>query len=128
MRRRNLLMGIWRCSAFQWQLYDGFAAFSVGAIVQRNTAAMSLGDLPAKSQADAGPTGLGGEEGHEQVRRIGDSGTFVLHEEMEPTSVSGPADSDFPAILERGVNRVADQINQQLLELVGVGFQCDVRP
>ena len=35
-------------SAFERQLDDRFAAFSFGAIVQRNASPMRLGDLPAQ--------------------------------------------------------------------------------
>jgi hypothetical protein len=36
-------------SAFQRQLDNRFAAFSFGAIVQRNTSTVGFGDLPAQS-------------------------------------------------------------------------------
>ena len=42
-----------------------FAAAARGAVAQREAAAVPFGDLAAESQADARPSRLGGEEGHE---------------------------------------------------------------
>src|ERR1035441_410836 len=54
----------------QRQAQAGHAAWAVGSILQRQGAAVTLGDLAAEHQADAAAAGLGGEERNKQVRRI----------------------------------------------------------
>jgi len=55
----------------------GFAAAPVGAVLQREGAAVGFGDLAAEDQADSLASRLGGEERDEEVRGVGNTGAFV---------------------------------------------------
>ena len=74
---------------------------------------MPFGDLAAEDQADARPARLRGEEGHEQVRRICEPGTLIVHGDFQaaarllPAHVHGAA-ADF----EIGVGGVSQQVDQ----------------
>ena len=87
--------------------------------------AMRLGDLPAERQTDSGAVGLGREERDEQVRRGGDTRTFVFHPDFDAAVPSPPADPDTAAGLEGCIRSVLDEIDQELVELVVVGFDLD---
>ena len=73
------------------------------------------------------PSRLRREEGHEQVRRVRQARSFVVDPELEAAALAFPADRDAAAGLQRGVRRVVYQIDQQLLELIGIGADVDVR-
>ena len=88
---------------------------------------MGLGDLTTQHQADAGAARLGGEEGHEEVLGIGQPGPFVADRDLECPVGPPPTHLDPAAGLERRLDAVLDQVDQQLLELVGVGLDGDLR-
>jgi hypothetical protein len=87
-----------------------------------------LRDLAAERQPDAGAGRLGREERHEQVGRIGESGALVAHADLDAAVDGGPGDVDLavPVLLDR-VDRVAQKVDQHLLDLVAVGLNRDVR-
>ena len=67
------------------------------------------------------PLGLGGEERDEQVAGVGQPGPVVIHRHLDHAGCSARQPTlTPPAGLERGVGRVADQVDQQLVELVAV--------
>src|SRR3954468_16201789 len=72
----------------------GAAAAAVGAVVQRQRAAVGFGDLTAQHEADAGSTRFGGEEGHEQVRRVGQPRSLIVDPQLETAALAFPADRD----------------------------------
>src|SRR6476659_7553416 len=88
---------------------------------------MCLGDLAAEREADTGHGGLGGEERYEQVGRIRQARTLVFDGDLERAVDLLPVDPHLPAFtaLERRVDRVPDDVDQQLFELVGI--RGDVR-
>ena len=66
------------------------------AVLERQAAAMRLGDLPA--QADARPAGLGGEERHEQVAGVRQPGpSSSTHSSTAARRRRAPADADAAA-------------------------------
>src|SRR5712692_728980 len=58
----------------QRQTKARLASSGVLAVFQGQAAAVSLGDLAAQHKADAGATGLGGEEGHKRLAVFGSPG------------------------------------------------------
>ena len=88
---------------------------------RRQRSAVRLGDLPAQHQPDAGAARLGGEERHEEVARDrarpGPSSSTMTS--STPAAVLQPTSTP-PSGLQRGIGRVAHQVDQQLIELVAV--------
>ena len=87
---------------------------------------MRLGNLAAEDQADARAAWLGREEGHEQVRRIRHARPFVVDPHPHAAVGQAPAHVHAAGGDQRGVGGVAHQVDQQLLELSGVGVDHDV--
>ena len=81
---------------------------------------MGFGDLAAQGETDAGAAGLGGEEGHEHVGSVLNAGAIVEHPDVELRILAGPSDFGARAAFEDGVGGVVDEIDEKLLELVGV--------
>jgi hypothetical protein len=77
-------------SSHQGKTKAGLYAASAGAIAHGKLATVGLGDLAAECQTDAGATRLGSEEGHEEVRRVGDAGAFVAYPQRERVAVAAP--------------------------------------
>ena len=87
------------------QAQVGAAAAAVGAVFQRQRAAVRFGDLPAEHQADARSARLGREERHEQVRRVRQPRSFIVDPQLEAAALALPADGDAAAGLQRGIRR-----------------------
>ena len=89
-----------------------------------------VGDLPAEGEADARPAWLGREEGHEHVGTRDDAGAFVDDADLDGLLVGRhvPAHVHAAVGLARSVERVAHEVDQQLLDLVGVGAHHARRP
>src|SRR5262245_23295734 len=107
------------------------AAGAVAAVLEGQPAAVSLGDLPAEDQADPGAVRLGGEERHDEVGGRRQAGPAVLDPDLDlrrPASRAAPADGDAAAGLLGGFDRVAHQVDEQLLELVRVRLHRGLRP
>ena len=81
---------------------------------------MAFGDLTAQHQANAGAALFRGEERDEEVAGVGDAVAFVSHLQDELSPVHSPFDSYAAAGFDGRVGRVADQIDEQLIELVAV--------
>jgi hypothetical protein len=81
---------------------------------------VAFGDLPGQHQADAGAAGLGGEEGHEQVVAAGQAQALVEHFDQHLAALAAGAQLDPPAG-QAGLGGVLDQVDQRLLQLVGIG-------
>ena len=93
-----------------------------GPGLERQRPAVRLGDLPAQHQADARSAGLGGEERHEQVGGLRRARALVVDPDVDAARRVPPADRDARAAgVERRVGGVAQQVDQQLLDLVAVG-------
>src|SRR5713226_7439212 len=105
----------------QRQTKARLASSGVLAVFQGQAAAMSLGDLAAQHKADAGAAGLGGEEGHKKVGSVRQSGAFVIHPDFQVAGVLLPAELHRSAGFQRSIGGIADQIDEELFDLVTVG-------
>ncbi len=92
------------------------------AVLEAQRAAVRLGDLAAERQTDARAGRLGREERHEQVRRVRQPGSFILDGELQEAVDRLPVDPHLAARLERRIDGVADDVDQQLFELIRIGF------
>src|SRR5438270_11709576 len=88
---------------------------------------MRFRDLARKNEADARSLGFRGEERHEEIRAALDARTLVLDAQLEHAVASRPTDSDASMRLERRVDGVAYEIDEQLVELIAVRANRDRR-
>src|SRR5262245_13326970 len=98
----------------------GCGAATAAAVFEREVAAVCLRDLPAQHQPDAGAGRFRREEWDEQIGRIGKPRPVVADDDLEPRSESTPADFDAAAGDDRRVHRVANEVDQELVELRAV--------
>ena len=78
---------------------------------------MRLRDLPAERKTDARAFRLRGKERHEKILRVHDARPFIAHVKLDAFRHLTPADRDVAASFERCVDRVVDEVDQQLLHL-----------
>lgn len=97
----------------------------VAAILESQTAAMRFKNLPRQHKADAGATGFGREERHEKVFRVRQAAARIDDFNAQFTVVALPADAYFAAVRQGRVNRILEQIDQRLLDLVRIGIDID---
>jgi len=86
-----------------------------------------FGNLAAQHEADARSPGLGCEERYEDVRRIRQAGALIVDPQLEAAAFALPADGNGATGLQRSVCRVVYEIDQKLLELIGIGTNDDIR-
>src|SRR5581483_7393745 len=107
----------------------GLTSANVFAVLQRERATVGFGNLPAQHEADAAAAGLRGEERNEEVVAVKESGALVADEDFDRVSVHVPAYLNRAGRadrrVERGVNRIADDVDEQLLKLVGIAVERD---
>src|SRR6266700_5716915 len=123
-------MKMWKeivCPLLDGKPQARLAALPVCAIFQGELTAMSLGDLPAEDQTNAGAARLGREEWHEKVGGVGKSKTFVNDPHVELRALPGPPNLNGAPGFESGIRGIANQVDQQLLQLVSVGGNDHVR-
>src|SRR5262249_41169163 len=101
------------------------AAPAPGPVRESQRAPVGLGDLAGEHQADAGAAWLGREERHEQVGGALQARAFVVDADLDGTPLADPAHVDAAAGLECGVGGVAQQVDDELFDLVAVGLQRD---
>ena len=89
---------------------------------------MRFRDLPAEDQADARAALLGGEERNKKIRGIRNSRPFVDHAHFEIAVRRFPADADAAASFERSFDGIMNQIDEQLIELIGIGLDAQIGP
>src|SRR5258708_15919353 len=97
-------------------------ALMVGPVLQRERSAMGLDDLARQNESDARALGLRRKERHEEIRALGKTGTLVLDEDDRRSVLPDPPGPDSSARDERGIHRVANDIDQHLFQLVTVGL------
>ena len=88
---------------------------------------MVFDDLPGQDQADAAAAGFGGEEGHEQVLGLGQTRAIVFDFDQRMAGLFADADTRAAAGLQGGFGGVLAEVDQCLLDLVGVGVECQFR-
>src|SRR5438105_15729258 len=101
----------------EWKLQQCFCAFAAASVHYHQRTSVRFRNLTAQRQTNPRALGLCGEKWHEQIRRVHDSGSFVLNKNLNRIFFLPPADYDVSARLKRGINGIAHQINQQLFEL-----------
>jgi hypothetical protein len=79
-------------------------------------------DLPAQDETDSRTARLCREEWDEEVGRIRKAGAIVLNEDFQVCPGSLPADASASAGLERSVDGITYQVDEQLLELIAICF------
>ena len=99
---------------------------SVIAVGELQHAAVGFGDLPAQDQTNAAAAVLGGEEWNKKIVAVEQAGALVADEDFNAARIGAPAYFNragmFDGGIKRGVDGVADQVDQHLFNLVGVGF------
>ena len=106
----------------------GFAAAAVGAVLQSERAAVRFGNLAAEDEANPGASGLGGEKRDKKIRGIRNAKAFIQNQEIQIGRIAGPFDVHAAVLLAGGIGGVANQIDEQLLELVAIHLDGDARP
>src|SRR5207245_5737993 len=76
---------------------------------------------------DSGAVWLGREEWHEQVVGVGEPLPAVTHPDLQPPVARRPTHLDLPVAVKSGVDRVANEIDQELVELPAVGLDRHLR-
>src|SRR3954462_3447333 len=118
------IVGAQLCEGVQRQTKAGAAALPIRSVLEYEASSVRFRDLPAQDQADARPARLGREEWHEQIAGVGQTGPFVfdpeLHRRRVRTGQPLPSDRDAAAGFPHGVDRVSNQVDEQLLELIAI--------
>jgi hypothetical protein len=108
------------------QREHSFTARPVRPIGELQHAAVGFSDLAAQDQTDAAAAVLGGEEWNKKIVTVEQAGALVADEDFNAARVGAPAYFNRAGMFERGIKRsvdgVADQVDQHLLNLVGVGL------
>jgi len=82
---------------------------------------MAFRDLPAQDKPDTGTAWFRSEKGNEQIRRVRNARTFVENPHLELRTQPRPTYFHFASGFLTGVGGIANQIDEQLVELIGVG-------
>src|SRR5262249_21399326 len=98
------------------------AAATARAVFERQHSAVAFGYLAAEREPDARTAGFGSEERDEEVRGVGQSWAFVFDRDFEERVVHPPGHERAAAGLQRRVDSVADDVDQQLFQLIPVAF------
>ena len=94
-------------------------------VLQRESAAVRFGDLPAENEPDTRTCGLRREERHEEIGIVRQPRAFVVDPELQGATIAPPTDRDAAAGFERGVDGVVQQVDEELLELIRIGANRD---
>src|SRR5262245_15468811 len=108
-----------------WQPYGRPRALDAGTRLERQRAPVRFGNLTTQDEADTRSLRRGCEKRHEQIRRIRQTRAFIVYIHRHVMPVSVPADTNGATRLQRRVDSVAHEIDQQLLELIWIGVHND---
>src|SRR5688500_1885187 len=97
----------------------------IGAIVQRECAAVRFRDLPAQHETDSSSVGLRRVEWDEQVRAVCDAMALIDHAELECVVRALPLHPYGALRLDRRLDRIAHEVDQELLELVRIRLNAE---
>src|SRR5438876_6451320 len=78
---------------------------------------MRFCNLPAERQSDAGAAWLRGEEWNEQICRVHNPLAFITNDHFDAIAGFAPENCDRSLRLERGIDRIVHEINQDLFDL-----------
>src|SRR5690606_6914798 len=108
------------------QAYARDAAGRVRAVLERDRAAVVLDDLARQHEPDAATAGLGREERHPEIVGAGEPRAVVLDLRDERALLHPPAYAHAP-FRAGSLDGVLDQVDQHLLDLIGVDLEQDGR-
>jgi hypothetical protein len=108
-----------------WQPHRRPRAFGSRSRLECKRAAVRFGNLTARAQGRCPIPALGREERHEEVGGVRQARSFIVYIDRHVMAVSVPADTHGPTRLQRRIDGVAHEIDQQLLELIGIGLHGD---
>src|SRR5262249_5299451 len=108
-------------------LQSGFGTFSIRAVFERQESSVALCDLLTQGKADSRTAGLGSKEWDKEVGRIRQTRSFILDRDFQITVAGAPADQDLAARFTGGINRVSNQIDEQLFKLVAIAVNAQLR-
>ena len=121
----------WQDSCLPWlsarQRHRRARALRSRSRLERQRAAVRFRDLAAEHETDARSLRLGREERHEQIRRVRQARPLIFDVDRYAMAVLLPSHAHGAAGFERRVDGVAHQVDQQLLELIGIGLHGDRR-
>ena len=91
---------------------------------------MGLGNLATEHETDARPLRLGGEEWNEEILGIGNTRPFVIHPDFQMPSTFFYPPPHFYATSKffRRLHGIANQIDQELIELIAIRFDGYLGP
>ena len=72
------------------------------------------------------PPGLVVKKGTNKIGRVHDSLPFILHVNLHALGHFAPADDDTAAGFTRSIDRIVQNVDQQLLELRGISPHRDI--
>jgi hypothetical protein len=126
-----IALSIWALGIAHWALLErqpqsGSHAALVAAVFECERAPVSFRDLAAQHESDARASGLRREERHEEVAGCSAAPAPDRRSGLRACGRRDPARRHTAAGLERGVHRIANEIDQQLLELIRVRRHGDV--
>src|SRR5262249_15227753 len=117
-----MLESSWRTDAVvDHEPERGHRAAMADAVLERQRPAVRLGDLAREHEPDPRALRLRRDERPEEVRAVRDAGPVVLHDERQRAVLPRPADANAAVRLERCVDCVAHEVDEQLIELITVG-------
>jgi len=88
---------------------------------------VGFGDLAAQHQTDSRAGGLRREEGNKQVARVRKTRPFVFDRYFDVSYAASPSNMHCASGFNRGINRVADKIDQELFQLITIRADRDLR-
>lgn len=86
---------------------------------------MSFGNRSAQDQPDTGATAFGRVEWNEEVRRFNQPRSVIFDPHIQLAAVNVPRHPDATTGLHGSINRVAEDVDHQLIELVAIGLNAD---
>ena len=111
-----------RLRSAERQSHPRHTPFRADAILERDAAAVVLDDLARQHEPDARAMRLGREERHPEVVRASETGAVVLDLDQDRAALAAPTDAH-PARLTGGFDGVTHQIDEHLLDLIGVDLE-----
>src|SRR5437899_10045948 len=93
---------------------------AVAAILKGQGAAVGLGDLTAEDKSNPRTAGFGGVERDKQVGRARKARPSVFNPHFKVSAIFPPAHFHAASRFERGIHGVAQQVDEELVELVAI--------
>ena len=101
-------------------------AGSFSAVLKGQSPFVRFRYLAPEDQPDARATRFRRKEGNKQVSAVGDAGAFVADLHLDLRTVSLPGHRYLALGLQSGINRVLNEVEEKLIELVTIRINLDV--